>query len=128
MKPWKYQIFLYKPKSLEPKDCIKAAGEYVKQLKAFFPTEWLDEKSEQYDNYFYNVIKRLQSVYDIRKVNPADYMEDPTEEMSLAIMNLYNWADVKRVWVEFREYRPPMKEIMERKNEANKTGLNEPSN
>lgn len=125
---WKYHIILYKPKTLKPEDCIEAAGQYVEQLKQFFPSEWLDENSKNYDNYFYNVIKKLQNVYDIRKVNPADYMEDPTEKLSLAVMNLYNWGYVKKVLVEFNEYRPTVKEIIDRKNEANKIGLNEPSN
>ena len=125
---WKYRIVLYKPKTFEPEDCIEVAGKYVERLKQFFPSEWLDENSKNYDNYFSNVIHRLQKVYDIRKVNPADYMEDPTEELSLAVTNLYNWADVKRVLVDFQEYRTSIKEIMDRKNEANKIGLNEPSN
>ena len=73
---------------------IEAGRQIVAALKAQLPKTWLDEAADDYDDDYANIVWELDHI--------GWEGADVSEHLSNAVESLYDWADIKRVWLQRR--------------------------
>jgi hypothetical protein len=70
---------------------IEAGKQIASALKAQLPKTWINEESDDYDDDFADI------VWELENIGWED--TDVSDHLSNAVEALYDWADMKRVWL-----------------------------
>jgi hypothetical protein len=73
---------------------IEAGKQIAAALKAQLPTTWLNEAADEYDDDYADIVWELDHI--------GWEGADVSEHLSNAVESLYDWADIKRVWLQKR--------------------------
>jgi hypothetical protein len=70
---------------------VEAGKQISAALKVQLPKTWIDEADDDYDDDFANIVWELDHI--------GWENTDASQHLSNAVEALYDWADIKRVWL-----------------------------
>lgn len=77
----------------DPQSVMEKAHEVAKRLRAGLPAETLDIMSDDYDDEIEELVTDLES-WTLENMNG-----NPVEMFNDRMSDIYDWADIKRVWL-----------------------------
>ena len=104
---WNKTIRLYRPKSKSVEDFMAAANEYEKILKKALPAHLLDDSHDDFDEDLDIILFNFREISKYTSLEKAEKELNPDIEKYIieTVDALYDWADQKRYWIEFKDYQ-----------------------
>lgn len=80
-----------------PEHAAAVANEIAALIRAHVPPTWLDDRSDDFDEELFEIVDGMETL------TPNSYADDPSysvlEDLNNMLTGLYDWADIKRVWL-----------------------------
>lgn len=80
-----------------PEHAAAVANEIAALIRSKIPAAWLDDRSDDFDEELFEIVDGMEAL------TPNSYADDPSysvlEDLNNMLSGLYDWADIKRVWL-----------------------------